>query len=331
MWLVTPVGFFSIVQKPGDDIADTLTIRARARGDLEALREHYLPSLGPIITNAGTDYRYRAQAPRADIARAMQELVETIDYDNFKNEVHKRQGSARAHAYHKVWNVLYSIGEPEPPKSAPDANVVERMPAPAFGGVLIDEQGRILLRKPRGEYDGYVWTFAKGRPDQGETAEQTALREVQEETGYDGMVIHRLPGRYRGGTTVTEYFVMNPRGDAQAFGPETEAVRWATMDEAMNLVSQTRNAKGRARDLRLLQDVSDFQFQDASNARHLMNCHHVPRGVDVFCMVNGKPSNREIFEEMLEGEMDSPEARANRIELAMEMGVTEEEAVLFWG
>ena len=48
-------------------------------------------------------------------------------------------------------------------------------------------------------------------------------------------------------------------------------------------------------------------------------------------MVNGKPSNREICEEMLEGEMDSPEARAYTIGLAKEIGFTEEEAVQFFG
>ena len=53
MWLVTPIGFFSIVQKPGDEKADTLTIRSRAKGDLHVLRLHNLPSLGEVIANAG--------------------------------------------------------------------------------------------------------------------------------------------------------------------------------------------------------------------------------------------------------------------------------------
>ena len=48
MWLITPVGFFSIVQKPSDVAADTLTVRARVQGDLEALREQFLPGLGAI-------------------------------------------------------------------------------------------------------------------------------------------------------------------------------------------------------------------------------------------------------------------------------------------
>jgi len=38
----------------------------------------------------------------------------------------------------------------------------------------------ILLRKPQGEYDGYVWSFAMGRAVPGETPEHTARREVLE-------------------------------------------------------------------------------------------------------------------------------------------------------
>jgi 8-oxo-dGTP diphosphatase len=54
------------------------------------------------------------------------------------------------------------------------------------------------LRRPKGDFDGYVWTFPKGRPDAGETPEQAALREVKEETGYSAKVIGKLPGSFRG-------------------------------------------------------------------------------------------------------------------------------------
>ena len=47
MWLLTPIGFFSIVQKPDDTTRNTLTVRARVRQDLESLRLRYLPGLGP--------------------------------------------------------------------------------------------------------------------------------------------------------------------------------------------------------------------------------------------------------------------------------------------
>jgi hypothetical protein len=57
MWIQSTVGFFSIVEKAGDHHGNMLTVRARAPGDLEALRATYLPTMGEIIEGAGSDYR----------------------------------------------------------------------------------------------------------------------------------------------------------------------------------------------------------------------------------------------------------------------------------
>lgn len=109
MWLITPVGFFSIVQKPSDVATDTLTVRSRVRGDLEALREQFLPSLGDIQESNVNDYRFRAVARRSEVAAAMASLVNQLNYSNFKDQVAKVQGPARAHLYHDVWDVLYRL------------------------------------------------------------------------------------------------------------------------------------------------------------------------------------------------------------------------------
>jgi len=87
----------------------------------------------------------------------------------------------------------------------------------AFGGVLIDAQGQVLLREPSNHYDGYVWTFAKGKREPGDTPEETALREVLEETGYHAEIVDRIPGSYPGGTGYTEYFLMRPVGKLGKF------------------------------------------------------------------------------------------------------------------
>lgn len=129
----------------------------------------------------------------------------------------------------------------------------------AFGGVLVDEQGRFLPREPQGHYDGYVWTFPKGRPDPGESPEQAALREVQEETGYRALIVSKLPGRYEGGTTVNEYFLMSPVGASGAFDKkETQATRWVSAGEAGTLISMTTNPAGRKRDLAVLESAVQF-------------------------------------------------------------------------
>jgi hypothetical protein len=106
MWLITRYGFFSVVRKPGDD---NLTIRARARADLEALRLRYLPDLGPVRVGEGTDYRYRASATHASFAEAVSRTVMDIDYSNFKDTVADEQGVERAQAYGRVWADLWAV------------------------------------------------------------------------------------------------------------------------------------------------------------------------------------------------------------------------------
>lgn len=111
MWLLTSLGFFSIVQKPADERQGTLTIRARVRQDLEALGARYLPGMTTIQESRSNDYRFRAQAPRSEVAAAMASVVNDLTYSNFKDKVAKEQGSARAHLYHDVWSVLHRLQE----------------------------------------------------------------------------------------------------------------------------------------------------------------------------------------------------------------------------
>ncbi len=265
MWLLTPYGFFSIVEKPGDSADGALTVRARVRSDLDALRSAVLPELGPTEEGKNTDYRFRARAPRAAVAAAVARLVETLDYSNFKNAVADRQGSKRAKLYHDVWVVLYQMqGNPayetlgvQPRRHSKSEKAPSVIPkADAYGGVLVDAKGRVLLREPKGHYGGYVWTFAKGRPDKGETPEQTALREVLEETGYRASIVAALPEAFGGDTTTTGFFLMEPVGDQGDYADETAKTCWVTFGEASALIAQSKTTKGRARDQMVLNTVA---------------------------------------------------------------------------
>lgn len=110
MWLITPLGFFSLVEKPEDRDHGTLTIRARARIDLDTLRETYLPSLSPTLSLTGTDYPHRATASRQAIGEAITDFVTNgLTYSNFKNEVKAAQGQRRARVYGDVWQVLLDL------------------------------------------------------------------------------------------------------------------------------------------------------------------------------------------------------------------------------
>lgn len=90
-------------------------------------------------------------------------------------------------------------------------------PTKAYGGVLVNAAGQVLLKEAANHFDGYVWTFAKGRPNPGEKPEETALREVREETGIDARILAPILGTFAGGTTETAFFLMEPLIETHAF------------------------------------------------------------------------------------------------------------------
>lgn len=124
----------------------------------------------------------------------------------------------------------------------------------ASGGIVIDEQSRVMLRAPKGAYGGYVWTFPKGRLDPGETWPSAALREVEEETGWRCRIVARV-GTYRGDTTQTRFYLMRPVTRSGEPDAETEEVVWVRVERAVQLLNKTRTPKGRERDLTALRDA----------------------------------------------------------------------------
>ncbi|MBE7558389.1 NUDIX domain-containing protein [bacterium] len=126
------------------------------------------------------------------------------------------------------------------------------MKKPAFGGVLVDREGRVLLVRPGESYAGYAWTFPKGIVSGSETPEATALRRVREETGREAEIVARLAGEYEGSETRSGYFLMRPREPLGHVSRETERLRWAEFEEAERLIQETSYSKGRTRDRAVL-------------------------------------------------------------------------------
>lgn len=251
MWLFTTVGFFSVVQKPR---SPALTVRARIRADLDRLRAEYLPELGETKVTPGHDYPYRARVSHAAFAGALGRLVTDLHYGNFKDAVALKQGAARSSAYHDVWSVLrerLTSLDTAKASPAPATTPGSRKP-PAYGGVIFSDDGRLLLREPRNRYGQYAWTFAKGRKEPGETPEETARREVEQETGLRATILARIPGLFEGDTSHTGFFLMTAKPGGERLGKETQAVRWVTPDEARKLIAETPSRLGRKRDLAVL-------------------------------------------------------------------------------
>lgn len=96
------------------------------------------------------------------------------------------------------------------------------------------------------------WSLAKGTPDQGETIEETAIREVQEETGLDVEVQSPIGSiNYwftdRGGSiryhkTVHFYLMAPVGGNTEDHDPEFDVVKWFPLDEAMETVAYPNEA-----------------------------------------------------------------------------------------
>ena len=106
MWLFTNFGFYSVVQKSGEDC---LTVRSRVREDLDRLRDNALPSLGETLDRVGTDYPFRAQVSHEDFGEALKKIALNLDYSNFKNAVNHELGARRADVRHNVWSELLEL------------------------------------------------------------------------------------------------------------------------------------------------------------------------------------------------------------------------------
>ena len=143
--------------------------------------------------------------------------------------------------------------------------------ASAYGGVLMRTVQRkdgstydqILLREVANHFGGYVWTYAKGRQDPGDTPTQTALREVMEETGYNARIVKLLKDEkdqvsmFGGDTSTTVFYLMHPKGDktckpAAKFGWETQKIEWVSKEEATKMIQLTTSSTGKRRDVQIL-------------------------------------------------------------------------------
>jgi len=108
------------------------------------------------------------------------------------------------------------------------------------GGLVLDEQGRILLIRARDLRGQPVWTLPKGALAPGETSAEAALREVREETGYSCELERELaPVTYwfrRDGRQIKKtvrWFLMRPLEKVGDHDHEVDEVLWTDKDDAL--------------------------------------------------------------------------------------------------
>jgi 8-oxo-dGTP pyrophosphatase MutT (NUDIX family) len=120
--------------------------------------------------------------------------------------------------------------------------------ATSAGGIVIRREAGIpqfVAGRRRREGAGYTWTLPKGTPNPGETTEQTALREVTEETGLEVRITGPLDSIsytfVQRGVRIhktVHYFLMEPTGgDLARHDHEFDAVRWVNLSDAGGLLT----------------------------------------------------------------------------------------------
>jgi 8-oxo-dGTP diphosphatase len=103
-------------------------------------------------------------------------------------------------------------------------------PAPAVG-VILEQDGRVVLVKRRYEPRAGLWGLPAGFMEAGEAPEETALREALEETGLE-IAIDRLHGAYQGAGSGTGARVVllvyraRITGGSLFAGDDAEEVDW---------------------------------------------------------------------------------------------------------
>ena len=137
------------------------------------------------------------------------------------------------------------------------------------GGVVYQRNSGRLETVLCGRSQPVRWSLAKGTPDPGETLEQTALREVREETGLEVEIngslgsidywfaVREKDVRYH--KTVHFYLMVPTGGATDPHDPEFDVVEWFDVQDSLKTLAS-------ANEVNVLQRAIDLiEEQEAAN------------------------------------------------------------------
>lgn len=161
--------------------------------------------------------------------------------------------------------------------------------AMSAGGVVYRRRGGHVEVVLVGRSRARLWALPKGTPEPGETIEETALREVREETGLEVSVDRELGNGAAGeigsirymyserddarseGTTlvrkIVHHFLMRPTGgDLDGHDHEYDLVQWCDVHEALRRMSYANERHILERALALIDAQNDAGSSDSAPA-----------------------------------------------------------------
>jgi 8-oxo-dGTP diphosphatase len=111
----------------------------------------------------------------------------------------------------------------------------------AAGGIVMRGGRLAVVHRPK--YDD--WSLPKGKLDAGETWQEAAVREVEEEIGVRGRLGRELESSHythKGRPKTVRYWLMSIADEGE-FVPnaETDELRWVTPQEAASLLTYDRD------------------------------------------------------------------------------------------
>lgn len=155
----------------------------------------------------------------------------------------------RRNIYESAW-VSLDLVDVELPDGRRFEQHVVRMARPVAGAVVLDDRDRVLLMwRHRHVTDTWGWEIPTGRVDDGESPEQAAAREVEEETGWRPdplrLIVASQPSN---GSVAVEHFLYRADG-ARHTGPptditEAERIEWLPLTEIRSRIAEGEIVNG---------------------------------------------------------------------------------------
>lgn len=114
------------------------------------------------------------------------------------------------------------------------------------GGIVFNSKGQVLLTK---HSQNKKWSFPKGLIDEGQTSEETALREVKEEGGVEAEILDKVGySKYvytlngeKIFKVVTYYLMKYVSGDPKDHDWEMEDAGWFEVEDALKTLDFSRD------------------------------------------------------------------------------------------